>query len=348
MSKNALETLWIPFVQGALSYPDPGQKVLFLGAQNHPELTRFKSLRVSQDFYPYAVSLKTRFPELLLEKPAFVPGSVDMALCLVPSQTQWAQGMLAEALLSLKPGGVLMAAAGNDAGGKRLPAWFRQAGLFVHSQSKNHARVVWGTTENLHRDVVMGWHKAAAAQEKNIEGEMFWTEPGLFSWNRVDMGSRILAEFLPHDLTGIAGDFGCGYGWLSRQILVKNKTLKALYVMDADRRAVTACVKNLRITHPNIEVTGIWTDLTQRDQRLPKLDVIVMNPPFHEGKKTDIDIGHQFIENAAGCLKPGGQIWMVANQHLPYEVILMTYFSHVIPIAEKNGFKIFNAWKESA
>jgi 16S rRNA (guanine1207-N2)-methyltransferase len=164
----------------------------------------------------------------------------------------------------------------------------------------------------------------------------------------VDIGSRVLVEFLPYDLTGIAGDFGCGYGWLSRQILVKNKTLKTLYVMDADRRAVATCVKNLHITHPNIGVTGIWTDLTQQDARVPQLDVVVMNPPFHEGKKTDIHIGHKFIEQAAGCLKPGGQFWMVANQHLPYEAILMTYFSRVISIAEKDGFKIFNAQTESA
>lgn len=348
MSENALETLWIPFGQGLISYPEPGQKGLFLGAQNHLELARFASLTVSQDFYPYAVRLQTRYPELLSENPSVIPGSVDIALCLIPPQTESAQGMLAEAMLSLKPGGVIVAAADNEAGGKRLPGWFQQAGISAHRHSKNHARVVWGTTENAIGDVIRQWHKAASCQEKNIGEEIFWSEPGLFSWNRVDAGSSLLADFLPHDLSGIAGDFGCGYGWLSRQILVKNPSLGRLYAMDADRRAVTACIKNLQMTHPNIGVSGIWTDLTHPDPRLPMLDTIVMNPPFHEGKKTDIHVGQKFIETAQNHLKPGGQIWMVANQHLPYEAILMTYFSRVIPIVEKNGFKIFNAWKESA
>jgi 16S rRNA (guanine1207-N2)-methyltransferase len=75
------------------------------------------------------------------------------------------------------------------------------------------------------------------------------------------------------------------------------------------------------------------------------LDFIVMNPPFHEGKSRDTDIGADFIKTAAQALRPEGVLWMVANANLPYELTLKVQFKKADKIFEGQGFKIFRAVK---
>ena len=43
---------------------------------------------------------------------------------------------------------------------------------------------------------------------------------------------------------------------------------------------------------------------------------------------------------AAQALRPGGQLFMVANRHLPYEQILNDSFGQVRVAAERDGFKV--------
>jgi 16S rRNA (guanine1207-N2)-methyltransferase len=51
-------------------------------------------------------------------------------------------------------------------------------------------------------------------------------------------------------------------------------------------------------------------------------DAVVMNPPFHRGQQTEVDLGRGFIRAAAAALKRGGRLFMVANRQLPYEAEL--------------------------
>ena len=88
-----------------------------------------------------------------------------------------------------------------------------------------------------------------------------------------------------------------------------------------------------------------WNDLTCKPDIKQLLDFVVMNPPFHSGKKTDSDIGLKFIENAAACLKKNGTLYMVANAHLPYEKLLEKLFFSVEKMTEEQGFKIYKAIK---
>ena len=60
--------------------------------------------------------------------------------------------------------------------------------------------------------------------------------------------------------------------------------------------------------------------------RAAVMDAVVMNPPFHEGRKADPELGQAFIEAAAGMLGAKGKLYMVANRHLPYEETLERLF----------------------
>ena len=88
------------------------------------------------------------------------------------------------------------------------------------------------------------------------------------------------------------------------------------------------------------KVEFLWADLTQL-QSLTPLDFIIMNPPFHQNKESDVAIGKAFIETAHASLKPSGRLFIVANAHLPYEQILCGAFSDVEKLHEGQGFKVF-------
>ena len=66
-----------------------------------------------------------------------------------------------------------------------------------------------------------------------------------------------------------------------------------------------------------------------------KYDLIVMNPPFHQGRAADPGIGQAMIKAASSALKPGGRLLMVANRGLPYEQALKAGFKDVQELAQR-------------
>jgi 16S rRNA (guanine1207-N2)-methyltransferase len=70
-----------------------------------------------------------------------------------------------------------------------------------------------------------------------------------------------------------------------------------------------------------------------------------MNPPFHEGGLENQALGQTFVQRAAAILRKGGTCWLTANRHLPYEAILKPLFREVKPVAEADGYKIYQARK---
>jgi 16S rRNA (guanine1207-N2)-methyltransferase len=320
------------------------QKTLFLNARVCDFLNEFDAgfVNVQQYFKPYAAAL---------EKAGFKPHpdlgaeyAYDCALVLVPKKMLEARGVIAKAISVLKPGGSILCAAGNKSGGTRLKKMLQDFGITnIAEISKSHARAAWGVKNNIDQGAIDSAIHAARVQK--ISGD-FYSVPGLFGWDKIDKGSEILTAHLPDDFLidfqGRGADFGCGYGYLARHALQKTTPDIHITCIDADWRAVEVCKKNLS----EFENTSyLWADLTAPVPGLKNLDWVIMNPPFHEGKKTQIGIGKSFIKTAAACLRPGGVLWMVGNAHLPYEEILKAEFATRQKIHEGMGFKVFRAVK---
>lgn len=194
--------------------------------------------------------------------------------------------------------------------------------------SKAHGKCLW-----FEADVAL---QALAKPERTQNAAGFWTAPGVFSSDKPDPGSVALAGALPV-LKGTVGDLGAGWGWLSAQILQQDGT-KALHLVEAEKLALDCAQANIGDDRAKFH----WADAT-RWMSPALLDVVVMNPPFHAGRKGDPSLGQAFIAAAARNLAPGGKLYMVANRHLPYEQTLAECFRDHAEIEGTSAFKILTA-----
>jgi 16S rRNA (guanine1207-N2)-methyltransferase len=260
------------------------------------------------------------------------PNSLDSIDLLVPPGAAEARHVLAQALVALRPGGRLTAAAPKDKGGMRLKKLLQGFGASVDEVSRRHHRICTLTRP----EHLVGLSEAlAAGAPRQLPDTGLWSQPGVFSWDRLDPGSALLMRALP-DLKGQGADIGCGIGWLAQKVLA-SANVSLLHLIDVDRRAVECARRN--VDDPRARFA--WADA--RRCELSDLDFIVTNPPFHDAGTEDRRLGQDFIRTAAGMLRKGGLLWLVANRHLPYEAELGGAFRTVRPVADQGGYKVYEA-----
>jgi len=198
----------------------------------------------------------------------------------------------------------------------------------VEVMSKSHGKVFWFEAAPMPE----AW-LAAGKPAKNQNG--FITAPGMFSYEKVDAGSALLAPYL-QGLKGRVADLGAGWGWLSAQAL--GPDVEEIFVFEAEHMALETARLNLEDTR----VRFVWADVLTLPKAAP-FDVVISNPPFHQGRQAEPELGAGFIAAAAKMLKPKGRLLMVANRQLPYERSLEAAFRKVEMRQQTNGFKVFEA-----
>ncbi len=241
---------------------------------------------------------------------------------------------LAQALRALAADAPFTVMAPKDKGGLRLAKELTAFGCTISQASKHHYRLCIGRRPAVVTDLA---DAIAAGGRQRMAANGLWTQPGVFSWDRIDPGSALLAETLP-PLSGRGADLGCGIGYLALKVLAEPAVTSAVLV-DIDRRAVECARVN--VVDPRVELR--WADVRAGLDDLTELDFAVMNPPFHAAGEQDHGLGQAFIRRAASCLRRGGVCWLVANRHLPYEATLAPLFSRVTLVRDQGGYKVFEA-----
>lgn len=239
---------------------------------------------------------------------------------------------LAHALRALAPGGELIALAPKTRGGARLGQELRGFACDAAESGRRHHRIC--VVRRPQAPTGLGEAIAAGAPQF-VAALKFWSQPGVFSWDRLDEGtSRLIAALPP--LTGRGADLGCGLGVLSLEVL-RNAAVTELTAIDIDSRAIEAARRNVADARARIVQGDV------RQAGLSDLNFVVMNPPFHAGGREDRELGTGFIGAAARVLKRGGRCILVANIALPYEAPLGSAFRQVRVLDRSAGYKVFEA-----
>jgi 16S rRNA (guanine1207-N2)-methyltransferase len=261
-------------------------------------------------------------------------GALSRLVVLAPPGTLERRYVLAQGLRALSPNGVLVALAPKTKGGARLAGELAALGCETQEDARRHHRIC-----QLRRPAhPVGLAEAIAAGAPRISPALgLWTQPGVFSWDRVDPGTALLLGSLA-GLAGRGADLGCGVGVLALRAL-ENPAVSELACVDIDRRAVDSARRNIGDGRARF----LHADLRGPVPNLAGLDFAIMNPPFHDGGKEDRGLGLAFISAAAALLRAGGICRMVANVALPYEGRLKAEFSSARMLAQSGGYKVYEA-----
>ena len=141
--------------------------------------------------------------------------SLDAITLLAPPGVLERRFVLAHALRVLAPAGRLTVLAPKDKGGSRLGKDLEGFGCAVVETARRHNRICQADRPA----VPVGLAEAIADGAPRLVPELeLWSQPGVFNWDRVDLGSALLANTLPK-LGGDGADLGCGIGWLAKLVL---------------------------------------------------------------------------------------------------------------------------------
>jgi 16S rRNA (guanine1207-N2)-methyltransferase len=243
---------------------------------------------------------------------------------------------IALTLRALAPGGTFTALAPKDQGGSRLRKEMEAFGCSVEETARRHHRIATCTRPS----DVTGLDEAISNGGPQVVAALgLWSQPGVFSWDRIDPGTALLMQHLP-PLGGRGADFGCGIGILARAVLNSAKVSK-MTLVDNDRRAIEAAKCN--VDDPRVGFR--WADVRDADPDSTELDFVVMNAPFHDAGTEDRALALAFVKRAAEALRKDGVCWLTANRHLPYEAVMQAHFKRVDSKIETAGYKIFEAHK---
>lgn len=257
-------------------------------------------------------------------------GSQSRIVILAPPGTLERRYVLAHALRALEASGELIAMAPKTRGGARLGAELLGFGCEVGESARRHHRICRcprpATPVGIAAAIEAGGPRIAP-------GAGLWSQPGVFSWDRLDSGSARLVAALP-PLSGRGADLGCGVGVLALAAL-RSGAVTELTLIDIDRRAVDSARRN--VADPRAR----FLHADARTAPLEGLDFVVMNPPFHEQGREATALGAAFIQTAARMLRKGGTCYMVANAMLPYEAPLDSAFKRTTLLSRAGGYKVY-------
>ncbi len=299
------------------------QRAFFLRAEDPP----FADMACEQSYRPAFLKLKGATPRL-------DSGTWPLGLVLMTKHKEENFANIARAWTLLERGGTLACAGANDDGAASLERYVTKAFGLGGTLSKFHSRVFWFAKTD--KDPPAYWRGLAGLQP--VADSSWLSRPGIFSWERVDDGSALLALHLPDDLAGHLADFGCGWGYLAREALARSASITRIDLIDAEQLALDAARANIK----DSRVSFHWLDLAS-EPAPATYNVILCNPPFHTGRASTPALGQKVIEAAARALGPGGRFYMVANRGLPYEPLLKQHFASFETLADNNKFRVTRA-----
>lgn len=174
------------------------------------------------------------------------------------------------------------------------------------------------------------------------------TLPGAFSSDSLDPATEMLLE----DIDSLFGDyknkssckvldFACGNGAIGLSIasLYSNTQITM-----SDINALALDCANANITNNHLDTNRIKIiNSNILDDVSGKFDVIVSNPPFHSGTKTDYSITEKFLRDAKQHLIPGGKLRIVANRFLKYPDQLAEIFGNMKTLSKNSKFSVYES-----
>jgi 16S rRNA (guanine1207-N2)-methyltransferase len=345
-----------------------GERVLLLGCADSPALIgnhagRYRETFCHEDSQPAAARIATdgRVRVLLGDLPCcarrpegaeedFLPphrfpeAHFDRIVLRLGRGTAHVNASLIEAFRMLKPDGELLAAAANQEGAKSFAK--RAEGHFGGGEllSLKHSCRLFRFRKRALAPVEPvedpGYFRSLTHTLIHPGGETrYRTKPGVFAYRGTDAGTALLGSLLPDCAGKRVLDLCCGSGPLALAAFARG----AAEVLAVDASATSIACAERNFSESGFPGKALCADL---DQGIPGgFDLVLANPPFHDGSATDYTLPARVAEAVAGALRPGGEAWLVANQFLDYARPAQPLFAQVRTAARAAGYLIHHMVK---
>jgi 16S rRNA (guanine1207-N2)-methyltransferase len=132
-------------------------------------------------------------------------------------------------------------------------------------------------------------------------------------------------------------DLGCGTGLLALAAARRGGRVTAV---DADLRAIESARRTLASNAAAGEV--LISDCAQA-VRERRFDVVLCNPPFHQGVGVDADVASQMVRDAAAVLRSGGRFFLVSNAFIRYEREMVGRFAGMEEVFSDRRYRVLRA-----
>lgn len=272
--------------------------------------------------------------------------SLDKIFYRVSKEKPVVHHLLNQAWRCLKPGGQLLLAGYKNEGTKTYIE--KIAKLFGSGKNIEKNGPVYSAelSKYTEYDATQLLDDSDYTQQRPIasdSGLKLLSKPGLFGWNKVDAGSALLIEQLkqlspPQTPLKSCVDLGCGYGYLTIAAAGLDicKTINHWTLTDNNAAALLLARQNLL----HNELTGEVIAADAGKGIPAKADLLLCNPPFHQGFGIDGDLTDKFLLSAKRLLAPQGIALFVVNQFIPLERKAAPLFSQIKVVIDNGSFKV--------
>jgi 16S rRNA (guanine1207-N2)-methyltransferase len=167
--------------------------------------------------------------------------------------------------------------------------------------------------------------------------------PGVFSYDKLDEGTKMLVEAA--EAAGAANvlDMGCGYGVIG--LVASAQGAGTVHMVDNDLLAIAACVETLSVN--GVTKAQVFAGDLLAPVLFNKYDLILSNPPFHAGQAVNYQIASAMIGQSFQALAPSGKLVIVANRFIRYDQLIESVFGNVSTLAESGKFHVLCGLKSS-
>lgn len=159
---------------------------------------------------------------------------------------------------------------------------------------------------------------------------------GVFSWQRIDLGTAALIRYAPEPPEGDVLDLGCGYGPITVALALRAPQSR-IWAVDVNRRA-------LDLTRENAASVGVGNvEVIEADQ-VPdevRFAAIYSNPPIKVGKEVLQELMLRWLPR----LLPDGHAYLVVKQSMGSESLTRWLGEHgwqVERLRSKTGYRILD------
>jgi len=170
----------------------------------------------------------------------------------------------------------------------------------------------------------------------------FMTASGVFSKDRIDLGTRLLIESMILPEKGCILDIGCGYGAVGIAAAVLNPNLHVA-MTDVNIRAIRLARQNAELSHAwNVDIKHGRLYEPVRDT---VFDCVLSNPPVSAGMK----IVEAIITEAPAHLSCKATLQMVVKSKIGgkrLQSIFKEAFDNVEVLARESGYRVLTSQKQ--